>query len=98
MSDDAALLLVEENTDPTHPAVIRNQLAQQVRKLLREHVAKELISEGLREWDLRPDAGPPMLPHLVSVAIRRRRAQQQQDTRRASMTDWEEQLRKEMTG
>jgi len=95
MGDDA-LTLIDENIDEDHPSVIRNQLAQQVRKLLREHVAKDLIREALREWDLRPDAGPPMLPHLVSVAIRRRRAKSVQDDRRAAMTDWEEKLQKEM--
>lgn len=93
-----ALTLVDENVDDEHPLIIRRQLSQQVEKLMREHVSTGLIREALREWDTRPDAGPPMLPHLISTVIRRRRAQQKQDERRASMTDWEEQLKKEMDG
>ena len=98
MASDDPFDLVEENIDPSHPRVIVGQLAKQVDKLLRENVAKDLIRDALREWDGRPDAGPPMLPHLVSVVIRRRNAQNKQDERRASMTNWEEQMKKEMNG
>ena len=88
--------LVEECVDANHPRIIIRQLAQQVEKLMREHVSNGLIREALKEWDTRPDAGPPMLPHLISTVIRRRRAQQRQDERRASLTDWEDRLNREM--
>lgn len=95
-ASDEALGLVDQCVDKEHPMVIRRQLSQQVDKLLREHVSPALIGEALREWDLRPDAGPPLLPHLISTVIKRRRAQQRQDERRSSMTNWEDKLRQEM--
>lgn len=98
MSDDLAFELVNECVDRDHPLLIRRQLAQQVGKLLREHMSKTLIRDALREWDTRPDAGPPMLPHLVSTVIRRRRAEQHQDAGRAALTEWEEKLRQELNG
>ena len=98
MNDDTALDLVNENVDAEHPLIIRRQLAQQVEKLMREYVSNSLIAEALREWDRRPDAGPPMLPHLVSSAIRLRRPQQRQDDRRALMASWEDKLKQEMNG
>ena len=91
-----ALALVDECVDKDHPLVIRRQLALQVDKLLRDQVSPTLIRDALREWDTRPDAGPPMLPHLVSTVIRRRRAQQRTECQRAAMTDWEDKLRQEM--
>lgn len=96
MSD--ALGLVNESVDSEHPAIIRRQLAQQVHKLLQDNVSPSLIRDALREWDTRPDAGPPMLPHLVSTVIRRRRAQQKQAEQRSSLTGWEEKLEQEMNG
>lgn len=88
--------LVDECVDGDHPVVIRRQLAQQVDRLMREHVSTSLIREALKEWDTRPDAGPPMLPHLVSTVIRRRRAEQRNECQRAAMTGWEDKLKREM--
>lgn len=90
------LEMVNECVGEEHPRVIRRQLAIQVEKLIAEHISTSIIREALREWDTRPDAGPPMLPHLVSTVIRRRRAQQKQDERRAALTDWEDRLKQEM--
>lgn len=95
---DGAVQLVEESVDPAHPTAIRNQLAQQVRKLLREHIAKDLLADALREWDAKPGSPPSWLPHMLSDVIRRRRAQSKEDQQRTSMTDWEEQLKKELNG
>ena len=93
---DQALALVDECVDKEHPMIIRRQLAQQVYKLMQQHVSSSLIRDALREWDTRPDAGPPMLPHLISTVIRRRRAQQQQKEMLSALSDWEEKLKKEM--
>lgn len=97
MSDDA-MLLVEAAIDPMHPGVIRNQLAQQVRKLLRERVAHDVIRDALVIWDGKSGSPPSWLPHMVSDAIRLRRAQVQEGERKSALSDWEEQLKKEMNG
>jgi|SRR6516225_11098861 hypothetical protein len=96
MSDDP-MGLVNECVDPAHPSVVRNQLAQQTRKLLREQVARDLIRDALKEWDNKPGSPPAFLPHILSDVIRRRRAQQADDkTRKEAISNWEEQLKKEM--
>ena len=93
---DDALGLVDECVDREHPLVIRRQLAQQVYKLIQQGVSPTLIHEALREWDMRPDAGPPMLPYLVSSIIRTRRLQQKQAEGMKAYADWEEKLKEEM--
>lgn len=90
------MALVDASIDKDHPLVIRRQLAQQVYKLLRDNVSPSLIREALAEWDTRPDAGPPMLPHLVSTVIRRRRAEIKGQEHRSSLTEWEQKLQQEL--
>ena len=94
---DAAVQLVEENIDQSHPSVVKDQLAQQVRKMLRDQVDRYLIRDGLREWDSRPGSPPGFLPHIVSDVIRRYRTQYLEDkARKEAISNWEKQLKKEM--
>ena len=95
---DGAMELVMESIDPNHPTAIRNQLAQQARKLLREGVATDLVRGALKEWDDKPGSPPSWLAHMLSDVIRRRRAEAKERESRAAMHGWEEQLKKEMNG
>lgn len=93
---DTVVRLVNGAIETGQPNAILNQLASETRKLLRDKISENVISEALREWDARPGIPPSFLAHIVSDILRAQRSRAAEQARQEKMLDWESRLEREM--
>lgn len=69
---DLARRAVQAVIPTSHPPKVRHQLTEQAAELLAAGTSGDLVSAALARWAGHPNAGPKLLPSLVSDVIRER--------------------------
>lgn len=71
-NSDAAVL-VRRSLTTSHPERVRKKLQLEVQLLLKEGFDTNVVGRALRKWDAKGDAGPALLPLLVSDVVKEQR-------------------------